>query len=213
VEEWFAARLAPESPPTVRRVGLESLRLGLVGAGPIDPAAAESLALLTRWVVTAGGTVVVSQAGLAANAAFARPLGLGDGPLEPTLSHGQIAARAGFHVMEQSGDHWGEALTGLGATGVEVIVGHVGEHPLPGHPLVPVLQVSSQPEVLDRYGADLDATWRAAGAAAHGEGIRAWATQALECVVDVAARRRQPKLMRSGNTDFQISRGPLGVSL
>jgi len=34
-----------------------------------------------------------------------------------------------------------------------------------------------------------------------------------QVVLDVASRRTVPKLFASGNSDFQISRGDLGVSL
>ena len=213
VEDWFEGRLARQGPPALREVGLEALRLGLLSAGPLASGSAAALALLARWVVTAGGTVVVSQGGLSEDGGFARALA-GDGAvLEPTLAHGQTADAAGLHVMEQTGEHWTEALTGLGAAGVEVMVGHVGEHPIQGHPLVPLLQVTAEPAVLDRYGADVDVALGAPGNAAAEEMAGAWARQLLERVVEVAARQYRPHLATSGNTDFQITRGPLGVSL
>ena len=212
VDDWFADRLGQDGPPVEREVGLESLKLGLHCAGPLSPDGARSLALLTRWVVTAGGTVVVSQTGLASAPNFAEAIGCGPAALAPTLAHGQMAVRPGLHVMEQTGEIWSEALTGLGASGVEVIVGHVGEHPLQGHPLVPVLQTSSDPQVLARYGCDLDAHLERAGAD-DADQADLWARLLLERIAAVAGRRYRPRLENSGNVDFQISRGALGVSL
>ncbi|MFH1571928.1 MAG: UxaA family hydrolase, partial [Gemmatimonadota bacterium] len=208
VEGWFAQRLALDGPPVREEVGLGSLRLGMLAAGPLPAAAAAALALLARWVVSAGGTVVVGDGSLAQSADFRRALLPPAGELAPTLRHGEVAASPGFHVMARIGEPWVEALTGLGASGVEIILGHAGEHSLAGHPLVPVVQTSADPAVASRFAGDLDVVLAPEVGSAE-----AGARALLECLVQVAGGAYRPRLAARGHTDFQISRGPLGVSL
>ena len=205
VEEWFAQRLEGMAAPRPREAGLANLRLGLLAAGPIPDGAAQAFAQLTGWITDAGGTVVVPEAdGLAGCPAYTAALGL-TGPPAPTLAHGQRPDRPGLHVMEAPTEHWTESLSGLGATGVEILLAHAGEHPVQGHPMVPMLQVSAAEAVITRFREDLD------GALEGGEAP--WAEALLELVLQVAARRRRPRLWERGVTDFQITRGLLGVSM
>ena len=44
----------------------------------------------------------------------------------------------------------------MGATDVDLILAHTGEHPLQGHPLMPVVQVSADSTVTALYGDDID---------------------------------------------------------
>ena len=205
VEEWFARRLEGMAAPPPRAAGLADLRLGLLAAGEIPDEAARAFAQLTGWVAGAGGTVVVPEgAGLAGSPAWTSALDL-PGPPAPTLSHGQRPGRPGLHVMEAPTEQWTESLSGLGATGVEILLAHAGEHPSQGHPMVPMLQVSAVEGVISRFREDLDGVLEA------GDGP--WAEGLLELVLDVAARRRSPRLWERGVTDFQITRGLLGVSM
>lgn len=205
VEAWFAQQLQDRPAPTVEPVGAGALRLGILASGQVPDGAARAAARLARWVVGAGGTVVVPEGdGLAASATFAADLDIAPSPA-PTLAHGQRAGQSGFHVMEAPTSHWTEIVSGLGATGVDLLLAHAGEHPLQGHPMIPLIQVSAVAAVAARYGDDLD------GALAGEEG--AWAPALLELVVDVASRRRRPRLWARGNTDFQLTRGRLGVSM
>src|SRR4028118_1359909 len=57
---------------------------------------------------------------------------LGYRPVENTLAYGQAFEKAGFHVMEAPTDHWVETATGLGATGVELMLAAVSGRPPPG---------------------------------------------------------------------------------
>ena len=58
--------------------------------------------------------------------------------------------------METQTDHWVETLTGLGGTGAQILIAHVAEHPMQGHPMLPVLQTSTEPSVCGVYASDLD---------------------------------------------------------
>jgi hypothetical protein len=127
----------------------------------------------------------------------------------PTLAYGQsladAAAPTGFHVMEAPTAHWTETLTGLGATGVDAVLAYVGEHPIQGHPLLPVVQVTAEESVEQRYAADMDLIL--------GGDPDGWSQVLLDLAADVLSRRVAPKANQEGNIDFQFTRGLLGVSL
>ena len=205
-EAWFSQALEAPAPKR-EQVGLGALHLGLLCAGPLDSAAAAGFARLAQWVVTAGGTVVLPEGELAQHPEFQR-LVEGNGPdpaAHPTLSYGERPECSGLHVMELTVEHTTEALTGLGATGAQLLLAHVGEHPLQGHPLLPLIQVAADVDVQAAYGDDLDLL--------PDNSVEDRAHHLLRLVIEVASRRYRTRLTLAGNTDFQIARGPLGVSL
>ena len=113
-------------------------------------AAAEQFASLTAAVVSAGGTVVLPRtAALVSSPAYLDNLKSGL-HMQASLAYGQTAT-PGLHVMEMPTHHWVETLTGLGATGVEIMLAHVSGAPVQAHPMIPLLQVAS----------DEDAAWSA----------------------------------------------------
>ncbi len=204
VEAWFRQTLAGLEAPVAVERGFAALRLGLQATGVLGADAARSFAQLTRWVVTAGGTVVVPH-----NATLLRESAYLESVLiQPsdaaTLPYGEAAAEPGFYIMETPTDHWVETATGLGATGVDLILAHTGEHPLQGHPLLPVVQVSANPAVAARYGDDID--WALTGTTDD------WAAQLAALLVRVARRDHLPGALQQRNLDFQLTRGLLGVS-
>ncbi|MDQ3913242.1 MAG: UxaA family hydrolase, partial [Actinomycetota bacterium] len=164
-----------------------------------------SLARLTRAVVGAGGTVVVPQTAAVLSSPAYLDSVLGGRAVKNTLSYGQVAREPGFHVMEAPTAHWVETATGLGATGVEIMLSHVTGRPLQAHRMIPLLQASSDPRTLQNHADDLDV--RLEGDA----GL--WAEELLRAVGAVASRRYTPRLFEAGNTDFQFTRGLLGVSM
>ncbi|HCL27502.1 MAG TPA: altronate hydrolase [Candidatus Latescibacteria bacterium] len=204
IEGWFRKQSADMTGPQTTGTDAGGLRLGLLAGGVVPERAARSLARLTSWIVGAGGTVVVPEgAGLAANPAFAAALDISPG-LAPSLAHGEYA-RPGFHVMEAPTGHWTESVSGLGATGIGILLAYAGEHPLQGHPMIPMLQVTGDRGVAAAYADDLDAVVDA------DEGVGG--QQLLDLLVETASQRLRPRLWDQGNTDFQITRGLLGVSM
>ncbi len=209
VEGWFDAARAAAGARAYGRASLGALRLVLAAVGPIPDAAARGLARLTRLVAGRGGTVVVPErAMLLPSRAWREPvLGAHTAAPAPSLAYGQIAELPGLHVMEAPADHWVETLTGLGATGVELVLVHTAGRPLQAHRLIPVLQVATLPDGAPRepYHDDLDLllTGDPAG----------WADQLLALVLRVAGRDYTPRAAAGGNTDFQFTRGLLGVSM
>jgi altronate dehydratase len=207
VEDWFAETLDNAEELEYEVAGPEALRLGLYAAGRISDEAALSLAETTLAVVNSGGTVVVPErAAVLASSAYLEAV-LGDSPVENTLAYGQAVptGKPGLHVMEAPTDHWVETATGLGATGVEVMLAHVAGHPLQAHRMIPLLQASSDPGTLEKHAEDLDVVLDGDPSG--------WTEQMLETVAAVASREYKPSLFEAGNTDFQFTRGLLGVSM
>ena len=201
VEAWFGEALGGLSEPECANAGLGALRLGLLDDGTVPDAAAEQFACLTAAVVGAGGTVVLpATAALLSSPAYLDGLESGLN-VQVSLAYGQTAT-PGLHVMEAPTHHWVETLTGLGATGVEIMLAHVSGSPLQAHPMIPLLQVSSNEAVA--WSADMDLTMR---------GDAPWTETILPLVLSVASRVYVPKLYEQGNTDFQVSRGLLGISM
>jgi altronate dehydratase len=125
--------------------------------------------------------------------------------LLPSLAYGEHMPTNGFHIMETPTEHWVETLTGLAATGVELILAYVGEHPMQTHPLVPVVQVTAEPKVQAQSGADLDLLLT-------GEPDK-WQNELFQLITRVLEHSYTPKLYQQGNIDFQLTRGLLGVTL
>jgi altronate dehydratase len=205
VEDWFAAELEAADELQYEAAGLRHLRLGLMATGPLPDAAALSLAELTAIIVGAGGTVVVPEtASLLRSRAYLDGT-VGDAEVRNTLAHGQVARKPGFHVMEAPTSNPTEAATGLAATGVEVMLAHVSGRPLQAHRMIPLLQVSADPETTQDHSEDLDVILDGDPST--------WTEDLLASVLDVASRRYTPRLYGQGNVGFQLTRGLLGVSM
>lgn len=200
---WFESALSSLPDPVRAEAGLTHLRLGLTSTHPAAPVTAEAAAHLVAIIVASGGTVVVpNNTPLLTDDIFVDELRI-DRPAKPTLAYGQCATHNGFHIMATPTGHTVETLAGLAATGVEVMLAHVNNRPIQAHPIVPLIQCATNIE-----NDDMDAVLRTDAADA--------ATQAdhlLDMVLRVASRRYTPKLFGQGYTDFQMTRGLLGVSL
>ena len=192
VQDWFSETLANKPSVPVVDAGLEHLCIAVTSTGEATEEVAQSLMELTHSVIAVGGTVVVP-----ANATFLR---YGTRRVPTTLAYGQRVEKAGFHIMETPTDQPTETLTGLGATGVDLALAHIVGAPLQSHVMVPLIQVSTDATTQAAYGADLDLT------TADADGL-------LTLIVKVASRQYTPKLHGKGNTDFQLTRGLLGISM
>jgi altronate dehydratase len=206
IERWFNLHAADTHPPRRRTGGLETLRIALNAAGLVSPQAGKLCARLAQTVVEGGGVVITPEnSPLWHNAAFTHELGI----VEPraTLAYAQPAEQAGLHVMATPTQHWVETLVGMGAGGTQLFLAHVGQQPMPGHPLVPLLQITSEAQVAASYSADLDLSLIGA------EGMANGVEQALHLVQQTMAGGYTPAAERIGNLDFQLTRGLLTVSL
>ena len=231
VQAWFAATLAEQPEVPVVDAALAHLRIGVMSTGE----SRESLAALAHTIVQAGGTVVVPMIENSRHRQRQFPMtqrnrnvdidnvdvGLRKGTpkhqpsspnasritekrlaydRKPTLAYGQSVKKAGLHIMETPTEQPMETLTGLAATGVALTLAHVVGAPLQSHQMVPLIQVSTDAATQTKYGDDMDLVTDDVDAM-------------LACILEVASRRYTPKLHGKGNTDFQLTRGLLGISM
>ena len=197
---------APEFERTA--AGANEIRIALVANGPLSDRMGEAFGRLATGLVAAGATVVVpDNAGLLGNDGFRNAV-FPDGAVPgASLAFGRPAGEAGFHIMESPTDNPVETLTGLGATGVELMLCHVGRNPLQGHPMLPLVQVTADPAVAQRNGSDLDRILMPERDPAE------LVIELAALVADVASCRYRPRLWSRGVTEFQLTRGRLGLSM
>lgn len=195
---WFREQINNAPPDTHTTAGLEAVRLAIVTPDDVAESTAQTLARLTQLIVATGGTVITGEQDALLNNHYAKTLRLPQRPA-PTLNYAHTAKETGFHVMAMPTHDWGETLTGLGAAGVELILACTHAQPITGHPMIPVLTVS------DTASPDADVLLS--------DNIADNTAQVLSTIVDTLAHRYTPALVRSGNVNFQVTRGLLGVSL
>jgi altronate dehydratase len=206
IEAWFAATAAGDPAPPPTQGSLASLRLGLLATAPLTSDAAAALAEIAANIATAGGTVVAAQSGyLLHTPAFIEAALANSQHVQPTVAYSGRISAPGFHIMATPTDHPVEIITGLGATGVDVVLAYVGAQPVQGHPLVPVLEVAAVEDCPPDVAAELDLLLAGDPAA--------WSTQLLARLGELAAHRYIPPRISAGNIDFQITRGLMGISL
>ena len=207
-----ATDVPPESVPGSASqrttVGANEMRIALVANGPLPAAMGEVFGRFAAGLVASGATVVVpDNAGLVGDEGFRNAL-FADGVVpRASLGFGRPANEAGFHVMEAPTGNPVETFTGLGGTGVDLMLCHIGRNPLQGHPMLPLVQVTADPSVAQRYGCDMDRILALEGDAA------ALVGELATLVADVASCRYRPKLWSRGVTEFQLTRGTLGLSM
>ena len=101
--------------------------------------------------------------------------------------------------METPTDDGVEIVTGLGATGAEIIVVYVEKLVLPGNPMIPTLRVGGGAEV------DLKVDKK--------DSAEVIAERLLQLISEVRDGRLRVSADRLGNVAFQITRGYEGISL
>ena len=195
---WFGERTRENGGARRESAGMEAVRLGLLTQAPLSEFAARELAQLCKAIVAGGGTVVISDKDPLLDQSYCSALGLGEAPTA-TLGYGQVIGRAGFHIMACPRQHWSETLTGLGASGIEVMLGVVDGYLLAGHPLVPVLQVAFG----EGASGDLDAVYAEDAP---------MADSLLDLIVANLRGEHSAAHARAGTHDFQVTRGLMGVS-
>lgn len=209
VDAWFEDRLDAAGEPVQTRANISNVRIALVDTGAPTTAVAQQFGRLAAAIAAGGGAVVLPEnSSLLSTPAFLDEC-IGQGPHLPTLAYGQALADAtdptGLHIMETPTEHWAETLTGLGGVGVEAILAYADLHPVEGHPLVPVLQVTTTESPAHQFAADMDAVLDS-----DPEG---WPQALAILLAETLEGQRQPKAVRTGNIGFQFTRGLLGVSL
>ncbi len=197
IEAWFEQKLDASAPPPITTADLGRARVGLMNLDTVPSlAAARSLAQLVRTLVARGATVVIPHSAPLWQCPVFVSATVGARPAAPTLAYGQAITEPGLHSMAAPTRQWTETLTGLGATGVEVILAHERD-PYAGHPFIPVLRMAES-------GPDLDLPLDGPS--------EAWAGMMLTRLADLLNRRYVPRTLVQQHVDFQLTRGLLGVS-
>jgi len=206
VHDWLGETAARLPEPVRVPSGLGDLTVALDARGPLTADTARALAELGGWVVEAGGSVLLASTGTLLDHPAFREHAFGSTDLVPsTLAHGQRPKQPGWHVMRMAGTDWTETGSGLGAGGAQLLVVHVAGGSVSGQRLLPVVQLSADPDTQARVGADLDGT-------VHG-GLLDQARGFAEVLVDVASGARTARVLETGNVGFQVTRGLLGTSM
>ncbi len=198
------------SAPTFERtaVGANEIRIALVANGPLFNRVGVVFGRLAAGLVAAGATVVLpDNVGLLGNDGFRHAVFTDGAVPGASLAFGRPADEGGFHIMESPTDNPVETFAGLGATGVELMLCHVGRNSLQGHPMLPLVQVTADPEVAQRCGSDLDRIMMQERDPAE------LVIELAALIADVASCRYRPKLWSRGFTEFQLTRGRLGLSM
>ena len=177
VEDWFRTSLESARPPNRAQVGLKHFRIAVMTRGNVTKSAALSLAYFTQTLVGAGATVIVpandtligstvywesllrtvgGQAGVATSDATHQSASPKGQPTKSTLAYGERITKPGLHIMETPTDHFVETLTGLGATGVDLMLAHVVGHSLQAHRMIPLIQVTTDESTESIYREDMD---------------------------------------------------------
>lgn len=162
---WFENNCGPDARRET--APLSALRVGFISAQGALP---EFMRLVARSLAAAGALVVMPEQELGA----------------PSIEYGQPALLPGLHGMRTPTDHFVEILTGLGATGVEVVIAWTPDGPVQGHPFLPVFQIA--PNDAEK-------------------------NEAARNLIDLIVRAASGELKPDGHADFQITRGHEGVSL
>jgi len=214
VEQWFDRALQADAAPARQAVGLEAMSLGILAAGMVSPAMSHALVRIISSIVASGGTVVIAaNASLLQLPSFLAALGWAVAPAS-SLEYGQFARQPGLHIMSSPTGHWVETVTGLGGTGVQLMLAHIEQAPAQGHPMIPLVQIASMTSGsagspgIERFRPDLDLVL-----GSEAEDGRSIADQLLQLLCATASGEYQPRSNRLGNSDFQLTRGLLGVSL
>jgi len=204
IEAWFrgtdrGARAAPRES-----VDLSAVAVAMLSAGRAGEACASAFAAVAGDVLASGGTVLLPEGdSLLASDPFRNEL-LRGAELRATLIGGQVFTAPGLHVVQTDTDHWVENLTATGASGAHVFLGAVDSSSEQGHPLLPVVQVAEPSSLPASAIADVDLVLDGIPVADHAALVR--------ILVATLQGDYTPVASAGGFTDFQLTRGLLGVT-
>jgi altronate dehydratase len=195
-------------------VALRHLRIALATPAHMKPSdeTSRALAAISRLVIDAGGTVVLPMnSELTRNSLFLgevlEPSAFKE-EVKPTIAYSQRPKNQGLHIMETLSDNWTEMMTGLGGTGVEIALvvaeGKYIEQPLVTHPMIQLIKVANPHTVL--AGQSLDDYDHVLSS-----DFGKWDQELQQVLLDVASGKKRVKNVEV--VDFQISRGPTGISV
>jgi altronate dehydratase len=121
-----------------------------------------------------------------------------------SIDYGEKFSVPGLHSMACPTDDFVEIMTGMGATGVQMIIAYEDARLLPGNPLIPMVQIQSE---RGKSTADVDLIL------GEHESAESNAEKISNLVQAIARASSLPQVWKLGNTAFQITRGYEGISL
>jgi altronate dehydratase len=204
VGTWFENAASKFVNDSRQQVGLSSLVVAIMCSEPtIDQKGARTFSGLVQSLVQAGASVLIPQrCALLTNPSFLDDLMDAHG-VTPSLAFGQpLVKHGGCFVMATPTSHWVEILGGLCSSGAQIALA-LSTRPMQGHPMLPVLQISTH----FLPSSDFDGWIDADVTEQHNVNkLIGLAVNTLSMVDDRFVRRV------TSNVDFQISRGELGCS-
>jgi len=212
---FLSSVISTETAVQRTSVPLKHLRIALATPAHMKPSdeAARAMAAIARLVVDSGGLVVLPKISeLTRNHVFLgevlEPSAFSK-QVTPTIAYAQRPKNQGLHIMETLSDNWTEMMTGLGGTGVEIALviteGKYLSQPLITHPMIKLIKVANPhtsvlgSESLEDYDLVLSSDYGK------------WEQELQQVLLDIASGKKSVK--NSDNVDFQISRGPTGISV
>ena len=206
VVAWFEHNLA--AMPAVKKVQAtaSNLSVAVMSSGTLNDQAKHRIVALCVGIVAAGGTVVLpDNDGMLACQEFRRRLLQHPESLVPSIAYGEAVRQPGLHIMRMPTTDASETVTGLGGSGVQLMIACVSGARVQGHPMIPMLHVAHERQVqASSDGArDFDVILDSSDAM----------EPLLERIAETMSGRYVPRLATSGNVRFQLTRGELGVSL
>ena len=213
IDGWFAAQNSG-----ARGAGATALltrRIGLFSTGDVPAVISNALSRLATQVGAAGGAIILpTTASLLQDDLFWSAVS-SVSQAGPTLGYGQVCTENGLHIMDTATVDWAETLVGLGATGVDIVIAYVAQQPLSGHPLTPLVQISSTPGPAAVHSADEDVSVNVdVDLLLHDTDNEDEVVSRLGDVLRaVLAGEEETVAVRNGDLAFQLSRGSLGISL
>ena len=200
IENWAQKLTQVLNAQKKKTSNVSCIRLGIL----VDPGCSHSLiaeiAKMISWLVGQGGSVLWlnDEPEMEYRDILVESLLLNQ--WSPTLAYAQQLITSGFHLVAMHSQNWQERVTGLGASGVNLLLYLGNDATRPGHPFIPMIQVASGAELGD---ADLDYSVDKPG----------FVKRLQQKIADTLHREYAPTRMKVNNDDFQITRGLYGISL
>lgn len=201
-----------------RVTGLVNLRIGLMAqcaeGGNFSEPSVRALSTLALLIASHGGLAVLPRnSPLLSSSLFVGSVidQITDiGSLRPTLSYGERPTEIkGLHIMETFTDNWTETLTGLCATGVELVIifseCDASNKYVSGHPFVPTIRIATTSHVERSSSSPLfDLVLSPSDPSQWCSDILEFLRRYLNCEIK--------ELKLNTLIDFQITRGTEGIS-
>jgi len=202
-DEWFIRSVLERERPTRQNSGLEGLSIGVVTDSIPGEQIKMTILSLAAALQSSGGSLIVSS-GLQTDSTaptssdwvdlYAMPLKFCEQPQD-----------TGYFVMDRMTDHPVEIVTGLGSSGVQVILVFTKNPLFQGHPFIPTLLLGESNLSENNLGSCLDLVLENDPAKN--------TSKILELIMGVFRGEISPISKRLNNLDFQITRGPFGISV